>query len=302
MSWKKKISEIFYYQQWLFSTKHLRSDFKRFKVLSIEKTIDEVYHKKKSISRFGDGEFRLIASQGHYLEFQENSNLLSEKLQETLQSNLENHLVCLPEQFHSFTNFNISTKYWWKKFINHYGKILNPYLNRNKVYGNSFVSRFYLGYKDKTNKRNDNIIKMLKEIWHNQEILLVEGRYSRLGVGNNLFNNSKSIQRILCPDKNAFRHYDKILESARKYGENKIVLIALGPTATILAHDLAKDNYWALDIGHIDIEYMWFLQSAQEKLPIAGRYVNEAAEQKSLDISGEFLQVYLNSIILEIKE
>ena len=302
MSWKKKISEIFYYQQWLFSTKHLRSDFKRFKVLSIEKTIDEVYHKKKSISRFGDGEFRLIASQGHYLEFQENSNLLSEKLQEVLQSNLENHLVCIPEHFNSFANFNIKTKYWWKKFINNYGKILNPYLDRNKIYGNSFLSRFYLSYKNKTKKRNDHIVKMLKKTWQDQELLLIEGRFSRLGVGNKLFDNSKSIQRILCPDKNAFRHYDKILESARKYGENKIVLIALGPTATILAHDLAKDNYWALDIGHIDIEYMWFLQSAQEKLPIAGRYVNEAAEQKSLDISGEFLQVYLNSIILEIKE
>ena len=38
------------------------------------------------------------------------------------------------------------------------------------------------------------------------------------------------------------------------------MLIALGPTATILAYDLAEKGVQALDVGHIDIEYEWFLR------------------------------------------
>ena len=54
-------------------------------------------------------------------------------------------------------------------------------------------------------------ISKFKKIWEKKDILLIEGEHSRLGIGNNLFNNSKSIKRILCPDINAFKVYDKII-------------------------------------------------------------------------------------------
>jgi hypothetical protein len=59
--------------------------------------------------------------------------------------------------------------------------------------------------------------------------------------------------------------YHEILAEVRIHGRNKLVLLALGPTATVMAFDLAKENIWTLDIGHIDLEYMWYLQNAQEK-------------------------------------
>ena len=62
--------------------------------------------------------------------------------------------------------------------------------------------------------------------------------------------------------------------AARKYGRNKLILVALGQTATVLSYDLAKLGYWAIDIGHVDIEYEWFLRGAKDKLPVAGKYVN----------------------------
>ncbi len=40
---------------------------------------------------------------------------------------------------------------------------------------------------------------------------IIEGEKSRLGIGNDLFNNSKSIKRIICPIINAFNAYDKII-------------------------------------------------------------------------------------------
>ena len=60
-------------------------------------------------------------------------------------------------------------------------------------------------------------------------------------------------------------------------GKCDLVLLALGATATILAYDLAKEGLWAVDAGHLDVEYMWMKIGAETRVPIPGRYVNECA-------------------------
>jgi hypothetical protein len=59
-------------------------------------------------------------------------------------------------------------------------------------------------------------IKKLKQIWDKKDILIIEGEKSRLGLGNDLFKNSKSIKRILCPVTNAFNVYEKVISQAKK--------------------------------------------------------------------------------------
>lgn len=54
-------------------------------------------------------------------------------------------------------------------------------------------------------------------------------------------------------------------------------LIALGPTATVLAYDLYKRGYQAIDAGHMDVEYEWWKMGAKRKIKLARKYVNEAA-------------------------
>ncbi len=298
---KKKISEIFYYWQWCFQTRKLRKDIPKYKVLSIQDTISRIIKNKISVSRFGDGEFRLLFP-GHYLEFQKNSPEIREKLAAVLKSESENLMVCLPEMFGNYGNFSISTSYWWKKFSNNYGTKLTAFINPDKIYGNSFISRFYMGYKNKSPIHIQKIVSHLKEVWQDQEILIVEGRYSRLGIGNDLFDTAKKIERILCPEKNAFEAYAEILETTKKYGSGKLIMIALGPTATILAHDLANDGFWALDIGHIDVEYMWFKTGATSKEALPGKFVNEATEQNEMAVSEQDHLIYANSIIAEITD
>lgn len=46
-------------------------------------------------------------------------------------------------------------------------------------------------------------------------------------------------------------------------------------TATALSYDLTKDGYQAIDIGHIDLEYMWMKMGAKTQCAIPGKYVNE---------------------------
>ena len=122
-----------------------------------------------------------------------------------------------------------------------------------------------MSHKDKNKNHIWNYIKKLKKIWVHKNVLIIEGEKSRIGVGNNLFDNIKSIKRIIFPVTNAFLVYKKIIKEVLKLNEKRLILIALGPTATILAYDLYKLGYQAIDIGHVDIEYEWFLKNAKHK-------------------------------------
>ncbi len=120
-----------------------------------------------------------------------------------------------------------------------------------------------------------------------------------MGMGNDLFSNAKSIKRILCPAENAFEKYDEILQAAKQYGDNTLILIALGMTATVLAYDLAAAGYWAVDIGHIDIEYEWFLSKATERFAIKGKYTNEAKDGNIVD-NQYVTPEYLSEIVCKL--
>ena len=115
----------------------------------------------------------------------------------------------------------------------------------------------------------------LKEIWNEKDVLIIEGQYSRSGVGNDLFSNANSVQRILCPSRNAFSDYEKILKYAQKHGSNKLILIMLGPAAKVLAYDLYKSGFWAIDLGHIDSEYEWFKMGARKKVTLNNKHTAE---------------------------
>lgn len=252
--------------------------FKGLKIISPESTLNEIIKNKKSISRFGDGEFSLI--HGISISFQKSNKLLSKKLKNVLTSNEDGLLIGLPNSLKiEFLDKLIeNSKIFWFNFIKR-SKFLLTLLNKNKIYYSSFISRFYLFYKDKSGVTN--FIKKLKKIWEKKDILIVEGEKTRLGIGNGLFNNTNSIKRIICPAINAFKLYDKIFNETLKVEKKKLILLAIGPTSTVLAYDLYKAGYQAIDIGHVDIEYEWYLKNATTKIKIEGKYVNEANDGKT---------------------
>jgi glycosyltransferase family protein len=227
--------------------------------------------------------------------FQSESPELSQRLKEVLSSNLDNLIIALPGPLCSVKKETLNSKYFWLRFINSYGNLISRYLDPERVYGNAGISRFYLGLKDK--RSSAQILEKLKKIWDNREILIIEGEFSRIGVGNDLFENAAGLSRMVCPAENAFEKYDEIFAASKKYGKDKLILIALGPTATILTHDLAKSGYWAIDVGHIDVEYMWMLSKAQSKIPIKGRSVSEVKGEKDLEIPEAYRDHYYNSIV-----
>lgn len=269
------------------------------KVLSFDENIEQL-KKKKSLARFGDGEIRMVLSQNEQIGFQTKNVKLTQRLQEVIKSNTPNLLIGLPDTFGLNLNFNLDSQIFWLGFNTVYAKKITKFIDlpNNVSYGDGQLTRFYMAFKDKTDIGYK--IKRFKEIWENQQLLIVEGKDTKLGVGNDLFNNVKSIERIICPSKNAFDKYDEIVSTVVNYAKDRLVLIALGPTATVLAHDLSVLNFWAIDIGHIDIEYMWFKNKYSEKREIEGKAVNEAktnTEASTIDIADE---AYLKSIIVNI--
>ena len=141
---------------------------------------------------------------------------------------------------------------------------------------------------------------MLKEIWKERDVVIIEGAHSRLGVGNDLFNNTNSLHRVLCPPKDAFKKYDEILQYVIEYvKKDRLLLISLGPTATVMAYDLHRSGYQAIDLGHIDLEYEWFLKNAKERIMIKNKAVNELAEEALIQECRD--EKYQREILVEIK-
>ena len=247
--------------------------FKGLKIKSPFYTINKIIKNNSSISRFGDGEFRLIF--GKSIHFQKYNNILAKRLVEIINCNENNLLVGinLPYQRNILKLFKKKVLRYYQRFIYKYRIKLAKIINKQKLYYSATISRFYIDYEN--NKRIKNYIKKLKLIWDKKEVLIIEGVKSRLGIGNDLFDNIKSIKRIICPVRNSFDVYDKIIKETLKISKKKLILIALGPTATILAYDLYKLGYQAIDIGHIDIEYEWYLRKAKKKIRIENKYVGE---------------------------
>ena len=254
---------------------------KKYNILSEDETKEKIIDGNYSVARFGDGEFKWILKVKQN-SFQKQSDELSNQLLDTLKNNDSNCLVGIPRALNSTKGYNFEASFYWKRFKVKYLSKLNKILDDKKIYIDANFTRPYIDFKDKTNMKQK--FEKLKKIWDNRDVLIVEGENVNFGVGNDLLSNSSSIKRILCPNKNAFDYIDKIYDEVVKYYNGQIVLVALGPTATVLSNRLSKNSIQAIDIGHADVEYCWYLSGCLEKRDIKGKNVNERTKQEGIDM------------------
>lgn len=225
-----------------------------------------------SLCRFGDGEISWIYCDSKGYFGQENSIELSKRLKEVLESNIPNVYIAIPNFFGNMDGYDKRRIQSRNVHLAKYGKRWMSLIDPAKIYADALITRVYLGRKCDHNK----MFSQWKEVWDNKNVIIVEGENTRFGVGNDLLENAVSINRIIVPAENAFSVYDNILQTVLKYTKEAIYLLAIGPTATVLAYDLGIQGYQAIDIGHLDIEYEWYIQKASTKIPIKGKYVNES--------------------------
>ena len=231
-------------------------------------------------------------------EYQNFDLLLVQRLKEILSDNtIKNCLICIPNIDEILRDFNQDNKIFWKKFIRLYGKRLTKIIRCKRTFGAAHFTRFYLGRKDKSIAENN--IKDIKRLWDKKDLLIVEGGLSKLGISNDLLDNAKSVKRIIAPSQNAFSKYNEILQNVLSCYNGELVLIALGQTATVLAYDLSKAGVQAIDIGHIDVEYMWFKMGATERVKIKSKHTAELDDDFS-ELDAEEETKYRSQIIATI--
>lgn len=185
----------------------------------------------------------------------------------------------------------------WPGFTAFYIDRLRPIIDANRLYLNSMVTRFYFEAADKS--RCGEHVQRLRALWEDRDIVIVEGTLTRSGIGNDLYDNSRSVSRILAPATNAFERYDEILSAIIGHADkDKLILLCLGMTATVLAYDLAKLGYWAIDLGHLDLEYEWFLSGRGDRFAVKGKFTNEVADGNRVAECQD--PKYLSQIICEV--
>lgn len=236
-------------------------------IMSKEDTINEIVAHRKSIARFGDGEFGIIYGVQRW-RFQKNDVKLAARLKDVLESQQEHVLIGLTDWYGDFSAWESSMANGARIYLTpEVRKQQYALLNPHRIYANTHISR--------SEKKED--FDALKRIWERRDCVFVEGFQTRMGVGNDLFDNAASIVRILCPAESAFDRYEDIYNTAIRQPKDKLFLIALGPTASVLAYDLAMQGYQAVDIGHADLSYEWLCSGDKEHGRVPGKYTNEAS-------------------------
>lgn len=246
------------------------------KVEDISSTLKLIKNHRMSIARFGDGEFATIAGRVRHKFQSEVDEKLASRLREVLASNDPKLLIGIANNYGSLEAYTVQAKREIRRYMQRLVReehlnLLSP----DKIYYDAYVTRPYVMYADNMTIAAARRFDAIKEIWNTRDCVVVEGVQTKVGEGNDLLSNVNSVQKIIGPAENAFREYDRILEECLEQSKDKLFLLAMGPTATVLAYDLCKAGYQALDIGHLDLEYEWFLRGEGIRVEVPGKYNNE---------------------------
>lgn len=214
------------------------------RVVSPEETVKRIAAGASWV-RLNDGEYNLLIGL-HKRAYQELNDKLIERLWEILKSDHDKILVGISV----LPGFD-DLRSLWKKFIVRKGNRTLKIFEPEKTYYSGLISRL-IWTKGEEFERN---IALIKSIWEGRKVLFVVGKGSRFFFSEELFDNIETHEFLYAPAKNAFEHYDSILADVRQYDKDWLIISSLGPTATVLAYDLALEGYQALDFGQIPNVY-----------------------------------------------
>lgn len=240
---------------------------------SDEEAVARIVNERCSLIRFGDGEFEMMAGRER-APFQKYEKTLSDRLREVIQSKQDDLLIALANNYGAVDSYTESDKQGIREYMTEEVRAFHTsLLDYGRVYYDAYMFKCYFSARDREDA--ERRYALVKQIWQDRDVVLIEGTETRTGQGNDLLDNARSVQRILCPTKNAYERYQDILEEAEKIPQDKLILCALGPAGKVLAYDLVQNGHQVVDIGQIDMEYEWYRAGAGIKVPNPTKYVSQ---------------------------
>lgn len=189
-----------------------------------------------SLARYGDGEFNLCNG----------SSIPCQRFDSTLQLCLRGILKDSGDCLVGIPNIHSLTPkhQFWKKYLT----LAPALLAAEQEYGSAFISRpDSAPWIDTGSFWAD-----LQRLWLGKDVTLVRGSVRSL-VGDDLMG-AKSVREIVGPVTDAWAEYDKLRTEIQQIKAD-VVLLCLGPTATVLAADLCRFGFHAIDLGHVGTFY-----------------------------------------------
>lgn len=257
----------------------------RIQVHTVDETIDELLHTQKSMVRFGDGEIVMI--KGRDLMLQKASPEIAEGLAEILRYTEDDLIVTIPGIFETLSDHRKASRQFWKDHLLFCRKTYERYCNPDRIYYSTFVSRCYYYPKDRSGVGEQ--FAKIRKIWENRDVVIVEGERTHNGVGNDLFDTARSIERIICPPSDAYGALSAILDACTEYEKDRLFVLSVGVAAKFLAVELFHRGYRVLDIGNMDLEYEWYVRRSPGKASLEKHGL--ISEKQNMEAGyGEYLE------------
>jgi glycosyltransferase family protein len=228
-------------------------------ILDFEETAERLATSERSLARFGDGEFAVV--EGRSIAFQRADAGLARRLREILRHPPEGCDVAIPRVgWFMDARLKPADHAWWFRFMREKGAFVESLLDPSRTYCDTYVSQFTQatveGYDCAA------LFARLRRIWDGKDVLVVCGRGIFDGFTHDVFDNARSVECIYGPKRDAWDVYDALLAQVKAAAQGRVVLVVLGPTATVMAADLAAAGIRALDLGHLAKAYEAFLTGA----------------------------------------
>lgn len=217
------------------------------RVVNENDTLDAVLS-GKSITRYGDGEFRL-AMGGRANVSQVAHPRLREELCEILVTRQRFCLVAIPDMNPE------SPKWWfWKKYQHKYPRMLDHKI----TYYSQFITRPDSAPVIDVPEFYDR----MESLWAGQEVVLVRGSERSLVEGRAPMDLAKKVHPVMCARRDAYQEIDRVESEVLALNVNRVLLCA-GAMATVLTYRLAKKGLHAIDLGHIG--YLWRFYASRKR-------------------------------------
>lgn len=253
---KRKLFNLFYLIWYKISFKL------KISIYSFEETLTQLVDKEKSLVRISDGDIRLFAKKS--ISYQVFDDQLVYEIKEIILNYKVNdkYLLAINPSFEG--RFSKQTRFFWYQYFFQNRVSFFRYFNNGFSYYDASVVWPSAIFEDYYSL--EKIYQKFRSIWTEKNIVVIEGEFTRNGVGNDLFQNASSVRRIIGPSKNGYEKINEIVLFIQSIPQVDLILISFGPAAKPLSMNLININYRVIDFGHFDSYYEMFLNKSDKLL------------------------------------